>query len=75
MFEGLPAFLSASTRGPALLVTMAIVFAVSTIVTYVTMCALGLRGLEKRSLGSLEKYGEFLSGVVVALVGAYQLFF
>jgi hypothetical membrane protein len=52
---------------------MAIVFAVSTIVTYVVMCVAGLRGLQKTSLGPLERYGEVLSGIFVALVGVYAL--
>ena len=54
MIEGIPAFFSASTKGPALLGVMAIVFALSTIVTYVTMCVAGLRGLQKTSLGPLS---------------------
>jgi len=74
MFEGIPAFLAASTRGPTLLGVMAIVFAISTIATYVFMCTLGVRGLAKTSLGPLEKYGEMLSGLIVAAVGVYQLF-
>lgn len=52
---------------------MAVVFAISTIGTYVIMCALGMKSLEKTSLGPIEKYGEVLSGVVVACVGVYQL--
>jgi ABC-type nickel/cobalt efflux system permease component RcnA len=73
MIEGIPAFFSASTKGPALLGIMAVVFAVSTIVTYVVMCVAGLRGLQKASLGPLERYGEVLSGLFVALVGCYAL--
>ena len=73
MIEGLPAFLAASTYGAALLVTMAIVFALATIVTYVAVTAAALRGLERISLGPLERYGEVLSGVVVAAVGVYAL--
>ncbi len=73
MIEGIPAFFNASTKGPALLGVMAIVFAVSTIVTYVVMCVAGLRGLQKTSLGPLERYGEVLSGIFVALVGVYAL--
>jgi hypothetical protein len=73
MIEGIPAFFSASTKGPALLGVMAIVFAASTIVTYVGMCVAGLRGLQKTSLGPLERYGEVLSGLFVALVGVYAL--
>lgn len=75
MIEGIPAFFSASTRGIGLLGIMAIVFAVSTIATYVVMCVGGLRGLQRTSLGPLERYGEVISGLFVALVGVYALFF
>ena len=73
MIEGLPAFLAASTYGAALLVTMALVFAAATIVTYVAVTAAALQGLERISLGPLERYGEVLSGLVVAAVGVYAL--
>lgn len=73
MIEGIPAFFNASTKGPALLGVMAIVFAASTIITYIAMCVAGLRGLQKTSLGPLERYGEVLSGLFVALVGVYAL--
>ena len=73
MVEGIPAFLSASTKGPALLGVMALVFAASTIATYVAMCVAALHGLQKASLGPLERYGEVLSGLFVALVGVYAL--
>jgi ABC-type nickel/cobalt efflux system permease component RcnA len=71
MVEGIPLFLNASTKGVALLGSMAIVFALSTILTYVAMCVAGLRGLQKTSLGPLEQYGEVLSGLFVAAVGVY----
>ncbi|HET9029186.1 MAG TPA: hypothetical protein VFN49_03345 [Candidatus Aquilonibacter sp.] len=73
MVEGIPAFLAASTYHPSLLLTMAVVFAASTIVTYVVLSVAGLRGLERTGLGAIERYGEMLSGIVVALVGIYQL--
>lgn len=73
MLEGIPAFLAASTKGPALLLVMALVFAFSTIATYVLMCAAGARGLQRMSLGPMERYGEVLSGLFVAAVGAYAL--
>jgi putative Mn2+ efflux pump MntP len=73
MIEGLPAFLAASTKGAVLLGVMAVAFAISTIATYAIMCALGVRGLQSASLGPLERYGEMLSGVVVAAVGLYAL--
>lgn len=73
MFEGLPAFLAASTHGTGLVATMAVAFAASTIVTYVAASTAALRGLQRISLGPLERYGEVLSGAVVALVGVYSL--
>lgn len=73
MFEGLPAFFAASTQGPILLATMAVVFAFSTIVTYVLMCVAGTRGLQRASLGALERYGEVLSGLFIAVIGIYAL--
>lgn len=73
MVEGIPAFLAASTYHPQLLLVMAFVFAAATIVTYVALSVAGLRGVQRRGFGVLEKYGEMLSGIVVALVGVYQL--
>ncbi len=73
MVEGIPAFLAASTYRPHLLLMMAMVFGAATIVTYVTLSIAGLRGVQRHRLGVLEKYGEMLSGIVVALVGVYQL--
>jgi ABC-type nickel/cobalt efflux system permease component RcnA len=72
MVEGIPTFLSASTRGPGLLGGMAVVFAISTIATYVIMCLLGLKSLQRVFLGPFEKYGEVLSGLFVAAVGVYS---
>lgn len=74
MIEGIPAFLSASTRGAPLLGVMAIVFAISTIATYVLLSVAALRGVQQTSLGPVERYGEMLSGVVVSAVGVYALF-
>lgn len=74
MVEGIPAFLAASTYHPQLLLTMAIVFAAATILTYVVLSVAGLRGVQRRSFGVFERYGEMLSGLVVAIVGLYQLF-
>ncbi len=74
MVEGIPVFLRASTKGPLLLAIMALVFAFATIGTYILMCVAGVRGLQRTSLGSLERYGEVLSGLFVAAVGFYALF-
>ena len=73
MIEGLPAFFAASTYGPALIGVMAGVFALATIATYVTVSAFAIAGLQRVSLGPLERYGEVLSGAFVALVGVYAL--
>lgn len=73
MVEGIPAFLAASTYGVALLAVMAVVFALGTIVTYVVTCVTGVVGLRRTSLGPLERYGELVSGALVAAVGIYAL--
>jgi ABC-type nickel/cobalt efflux system permease component RcnA len=73
MIEGIPAFLAASTYGVGLLAVMAVVFAAATIVTYVGVSVAGISGLQRLSLGPLERYGEVISGVFVALVGVYAL--
>jgi ABC-type nickel/cobalt efflux system permease component RcnA len=73
MIEGLPAFFAASTSGPALIGVMAAVFALSTIATYVTVSSFAIAGLQRVSLGPLERYGEVLSGAFVGLVGIYAL--
>lgn len=73
MIEGIPAFFAASTYGFALIATMAIVFALATIVTYVGLSLAGLHGTQRFGMGTFERYGEMLSGIVVALVGVWQL--
>jgi ABC-type nickel/cobalt efflux system permease component RcnA len=73
MVEGIPAFFAASTYGVPLLATMAAVFAATTILTYVSVSVAGIAGLQRISLGPLERYGEVASGVFVGLVGVYAL--
>jgi ABC-type nickel/cobalt efflux system permease component RcnA len=73
MIEGLPAFFAASTYGATLLGVMAAVFAVSTTATYVITSGFAMAGLQRISFGPLERYGEVLSGALVALVGIYAL--
>ena len=73
MIEGLPAFFAASRYGPELIGVMAGVFAVSTIATYVAVSSVAIAGLQRITLGPLERYGEVLSGAFVALVGVYAL--
>ena len=69
MIEGIPAFFAAGRYGAPLIVVMSLVFAAATIVTYVTLCVVSLAGLERASLGPLERYGEVISGAFIALVG------
>ena len=73
MIEGLPLFFAASTAGAALIASMAVVFALATIVTYVVVTMAATLGLQRISLGPLERYGEVLSGAFVAVVGLYAL--
>ncbi len=74
MVEGIPAFFAASKYGTALLVAMAVVFALSTIATYVTLCVAGASGLQRINLGKFEQYGEVLSGAFIALTGLAFIF-
>ena len=69
MVEGIPAFFAAARYGFALIALMALVFAVSTVVTYVLLCVVSTAGLQRVRLGALERYGEVLSGAFIALVG------
>ncbi len=69
MVEGIPAFFAAARYGAALIALMAFVFAASTIGTYVALCLFSIAGLGRVRLGALERYGEVLSGVLIALVG------
>lgn len=73
MVEGIPLFLAASRYGAALLATMAVVFALSTVATYVTLCVVAARGLQRLNFGRFEEYGEVISGSFVALIGAVFL--
>ncbi len=69
MVEGIPAFFAAARYGIALIALMAAVFAASTIATYVVLCAGSAAGFGRLRLGPLERYGEVLSGGLIALVG------
>ena len=69
MVEGIPAFFAASRYGIAQLAAMATLFAASTIATYVALCVGSLAGVARLRLGTLERYGEVLSGAFIALVG------
>jgi ABC-type nickel/cobalt efflux system permease component RcnA len=69
MIEGIPAFFAASKYGAGLLILMSLVFGAATIATYVLLCVYSVAGLQRVSLGPLERYGEVLSGAFIALVG------
>ena len=69
MIEGIPAFFAAERYGAGMMITMALVFAASTIATYVLLCVYSAAGLQRVRLGPLERYGEVFSGIVIAGVG------
>ena len=69
MIEGIPLFFAASKFGVNLIVLMSVLFAASTIATYVVLCVYSGAALRRLSLGPLERYGEVLSGAFIALVG------
>jgi len=69
MVEGIPAFFAASQFGLGLIIVMSVIFALSTIATYILLCVYSTVGLQRISLGPLERYGEVLSGVFIAAVG------
>ncbi|MHB8563881.1 MAG: hypothetical protein ACYDDA_07995 [Acidiferrobacteraceae bacterium] len=69
MLEGIPAFLAAAPFGVGLIVVMSIVFALSTILTYVILCVYSTALLQSTRLGAVERYGEVLSGFVIMAVG------
>jgi hypothetical protein len=69
MVEGIPAFFAAANYGVGLIVAMSVVFALSTIVTYVVLCVYSAAGLQRVRLGAVERYGEVLSGAFICLVG------
>ena len=69
MVEGIPAFFAAAKYGVVLILAMAVVFAMSTIVTYALLCVCSAAGLERMRLGAFERYGEVLSGAFIVLVG------
>ena len=69
MVEGIPAFFAASRYGVGLIIAMSLVFAATTIATYVILCVGSVAGLQRVSLGPVERYGEVLSGAFIALIG------
>ena len=69
MVESIPAFFAASRYGAALVVTMSLAFAASTIATYVVLSVYSASSLQRVNLGPIERYGEVLSGVFIAAIG------
>ncbi len=69
MVEGIPAFFAAGRYGVGLIAAMAAIFAAATIATYVGLCVLSTAGLNRVTLGPLERFGEVLSGALIALLG------
>ncbi len=74
MVEGIPAFFAASKYGVLQLVTMAIVFAISTITTYVVLSVAGASRMQRFNFGNFERYGEVFSGAFIALIGLVFVF-
>jgi hypothetical protein len=73
MIEGIPAFFAAARFGAGLLAAMAVCFAVSTTATYVALCVSSHAALQNLSFGAFERYGEVISGALVAVVGVVFL--
>ena len=69
MIEGIPAFFAAGKYGIGLIAIMAMVFALSTIATYILFCVYSTAGLQRVRLDAFERYGEVLSGAFIGLVG------
>ncbi len=75
MIEGIPAFFAASRYGLGQLITMSVVFAASTMLTYLALCLLSSAGLARLQFGRFERYGEVISGLFIALLGAFFAIF
>ncbi|MBV8171317.1 MAG: hypothetical protein JO219_05225 [Candidatus Eremiobacteraeota bacterium] len=72
--EALPTFFAAAPHGVYAELLLALVFAATTIGTYVVTTLVSTAGLERLRISALERYGEVISGAFVALVGAVFLF-
>jgi len=64
-----PILFAASVEGPAALVAAAAGFAVCTIGTAVIATLIAIRGLRRLNLAFFTRYGDLLSGALVAAVG------
>lgn len=69
MVEGIPAFFAAGKYGFGLVALMAVVFAISTVATYMLLSVYSSAGLQRVKFGAVERYGEVLSGAFIAVVG------
>jgi hypothetical protein len=69
MVEGIPAFFAASRFGTGLIMAMSVIFAISTIATYMLLGVSSTAGLQRVHLGAFERYGEVFSGAFIALIG------
>lgn len=75
MVEAIPTFFAAAKFGAGFIFLMSLLFAASTIATYVVMCVYSSSALRSVSLGKFEEYGEVISGAFIALVGVVFAFF
>ena len=69
MVEGIPAFFAAARYGAGLIALMSLLFAASTIGTYVVLSVYSASGLQRLHLGPVERYGEVISGAFIAAIG------
>ena len=69
MVEGIPAFFAAARYGAGLIALMSLLFAASTIGTYVVLSVYSASGLQRLHLGPVERYGEVISGAFIAIIG------
>lgn len=69
MIEGIPAFFAASRFGLGLLAAMAAVFTAGTLATYILLCVHAAARLQRLQFGGFERYGEVLSGTLIAAIG------
>jgi hypothetical protein len=56
MVEGLPAFFAPGKFGWGLILIMSLVFAASTIATYMALCVLSVAGFQNVKLGPIERH-------------------
>ena len=75
MVEAIPTFFAAAKFGAGFIFLMSVLFAASTIATYVVMCVYSSGALRAVSFGKLEEYGEVISGAFIAAVGVVFAFF